>query len=352
VYVSLEPIGAPKAGFAMLQRLATTIAKNAHGVIFDPQAVTVETPSGIKRFTPAKKGTQKRIELLEMSWWFEHSRILEAAWLDSFLSLLETHLPEAVPRRYGLTQPLQYTYAKTGRDHLVEFLRQNLTEFVLWDANKPVFGWTFSADPTCGWLQRGATPMYRCNWARVEIDAAALQHAGWPTALRRFWQKASLLFEPFFGEVRTLHGWTEQLTIGGESGLPEQAPNSAGGWRGVPPRLGHAVVVGDPYVGHWPQLEAVAEKHDGLLFLSTDDWSSSEDAADLVGGVPAAIALPFMPHWHHDGFGGSTMVDPDTYPEVFPFGDIPPGVTIWNGEMPPGVSLRKKPWWRFWDKRC
>jgi hypothetical protein len=323
VYASLEPIGAPKTGHAMLRKLARTVARQAHGVILDPQADTIELPRGVKRFVAAGRGKEERLALLRMSWWFTHARVLEADWIDAFLALLEKLFPESMPRRYGTFEPPQHKYAETGREHLAEFLRESLTDFVVWYAERPAVSWSFSVKRDCGWQRLGPKMQFRCNRASVDLDAAALDQAGWQTALRRFWREASRLFDPFFGDVRTLRGYTGRLPHIGVDGETEQHPTASWWWKGIPPKLGHAAVVGAPYLAHWRELQTTAEHRDGLLFLATDDWTSHEDASDLVVGVPEAIALPFMPHWEASEFGGRQVRYPDSYPEVFPFGEKP-----------------------------
>jgi hypothetical protein len=48
--LNLSPIHAPETARKFLSRSAAAIAKEIHGVVFDPQADQVTLPSGIKRF--------------------------------------------------------------------------------------------------------------------------------------------------------------------------------------------------------------------------------------------------------------------------------------------------------------
>jgi hypothetical protein len=344
--VSLEPIGAAKTGFAMLNRLAATVAKNAHGVIFDPQQETVELPGGVKRFVPPKHEKEQRIALLNMAWWWSHSQAQETGWVDEVLDLLESYLPEAVPKRYGLWEPPQYTFAETGRAHLSEFLREHISELVVWYANRPVVDCYLQAEPECSWRKSGHKMFWVCNYASVSIEATAWAQPGWPVGLHRFWEKMSSFLQPFYGEVRTLYGyggrppriWCDMQT--------ESSPTRSGRWMGVPAQLGHAVVVGEPYRALWPELMAHSDVRDGLAFVSKDDWSTAQDVTELVGSVPSSIALPFMPQWVGDG-RSFWMMYPDTYPTVFPFGDLPPGVERWDGKLPPELSKgADRRWWQ------
>jgi hypothetical protein len=59
--------GAPKTALARAKLVAKRVAGACHGVVFDPQADTVATPSGIKRFSAPKRDALHSITSL--SWW-------------------------------------------------------------------------------------------------------------------------------------------------------------------------------------------------------------------------------------------------------------------------------------------
>jgi hypothetical protein len=346
--ISLEPIGAPKTGFAMLRRLSSTVAKHAYGVIHDPQEDSVELPGGVKRFVPAKHEKEQRFALIKMSWWWSHSHSQPKEWVDEVLDALETYLPEAMPKRYGLWEPPQHIYAETGRAHLSQFLGEHLSDFLgfVWYANRPVVSLTLSELPECEWLKRGHDTFWVCHHASVSIEAAALAQPGWPAALRRFWERMSLLLQPFYGEVRTLHGYTGRPPRIWCDKDTETGPTMSSRWMGIPTTLGHSVVLGEPYRALWPGFEGCSDEREGLLFASTDDWSTGQDLTTLVGSVPSSIALPFVRYQARDQFGGLQMMYPDKYPAVFPFGDLPPGVEWWDGKLPPEVNTKPaRAWW-------
>jgi hypothetical protein len=59
------------------------------------------------------------------------------------------------------------------------------------------------------------------------------------------------------------------------------------------------------------------------VFLSTGDWRTGDDVADAIGGVPNDIAASFMARNHIDEHGGRSILYPEEYPSVFPFGPQP-----------------------------
>jgi len=276
-------------------------------------------PSGAKRYAAPPPG-ESRISLLELSWWFDHSDLLGRNAVERLFDVLAAHAPEALPRRYGRYEPPQHALAETGREHAVRFLSEHLAEGVVWYCTLPFFHVSIAIRPACGWQRLGSEQRYRCNRMAVELDAGALAQPGWQTALRRLWRAASLELRPFFGDVRSLAGRLRRGSRVWSDGQEEVHPIGSWWWNGIPPRLGHAAVVGERYLSLWPGLGGAAETEGGLAFLTTPDWRSQEDAADLVDGVPQHLALPFMAHWGPAEGGGRTVRYPDSYPAVFPFG--------------------------------
>jgi hypothetical protein len=319
VELSLEPIGAPAAGKATLTKLAKQIARSAHGVIEDPQAGTIELPSGVKRYGPIAHAPDSDVSVLELSWWFVHDRFRDQ--LVTFVDTLARFLPEAMPRRYGPYEPPEHEYARTGREHFLGFLGSNLTSSIVWYANRPVLGvyTAISRDP--GWITFAGRPAFRCNRIAVELDAAVLEQAGWQEGLVRAWREVSRVLAPFFGDVRTLHHYTARgrtLSFGRHT---EVHPIKSWWWNGVPPRLGHAAVIGEPYLAAWPELRerTTTDANTGLVFVSTPDWRTADDAADLIGGVPERLAIGFMPRKVGDdrlGYGDEHF---EGYADQFPF---------------------------------
>jgi len=319
VGLSLEPVGAPKAAYAILRRAAKLISRAARGAVFDPQTGTVDLPPGTKRYVAPPPG-EARISLLVLSWWFDHSDLLDRAAVERLFDILAAHAPEALPRRYGLYEPPQHALAETGREHAVQFLTDQLVEGVVWYCTLPFFHVSISIRQACGWQRLGSQQRYRCNQMTVELDAGALEQPGWQTAVRRLWRAVSLELRPFFGDVRSLAGNVRKGSRIWHDGREEPHPIRSWWWNGIPPRLGHAAVVGEPYRSLWPGFDAAAGTVGGLTFLTTDDWTSRADAADLVAGVPQHLALPFLAHWGSAEGGGRTVRYPETYPAVFPFG--------------------------------
>jgi hypothetical protein len=235
--------------------------------------------------------------------------------LAEFLSLLERFLPEAMPRRYGLFEPPQHTYSKTGRRHFLNFLQEHQDEITVWYPHRPVLNVSLRCSSDWGTRQQG----FRTNLVEIGVEAIALEQPGWKVALHRFWRAASQLIRPFYGDVRILEGF---IRMGGTFGSNVESdfhPVKGPWWTGIPRETGQAVVLGEPYTAHWPRFVEASQMIEGLAFLSTDEWTARGETADLIGGVPDEIAQRWIPEWATTSFGGLAVNWNTEHPPNWPF---------------------------------
>jgi hypothetical protein len=311
--LSLEPIGAPQGAHKLLLSVAKRLGKVAHGVVLDPQADTVITPSGVKRYRPQGRG--ERFSILAFSWWFTEGPLLTDSGLQDFVGLLERMLPEAMPRRYGLFEPPQHLYSETGREHFLGFLQEHRDKILVWVPHRPVVGVSVSCSSQRGAGRQG----FRANHMTVHVEAKTLEQPGWDRALDRFWRTASQAIQPFYGDVRTLKGFRPMGATYGSDTDTDFHPVRGPWWMGIPRTLGHAVVLGEPYLALWPRFVEGAQVADGLAFLSTKDWTILEEVSSLVGGVPDELAQRWIPRWTASPYGGKAINWNTEFPPQWPF---------------------------------
>jgi hypothetical protein len=310
----LEPFAAPKSAHNMLTTVSRRLAKAAHGIVLNPQADTVVLPSGVKRYRPQLR--KERFSILELSWWFTKGPLLTNSGLHEFIELLERMLPEAMPKRYGSCEPPRYLYAETGREHFLGFLREHLDDNIVWYPHQPVAGVYIHS--TAKW---GATPQgFRANYVVIGVETKVLEQPGWSAGLDRFWRVASQRIRPFYGDSRTLNGLVRMGATYASDIETEFHPVNGSWWKGIPRTLGHATVLGEPYLDLWPSFVEAAQIVDGLAFLSTGDWTTQEDVSGLIGGIPEAIAQRWTPTWVSTPLGGKTINWNREYPSTWPFG--------------------------------
>lgn len=303
--LNLSPIDAASSRRRLLMRTATTLAKLGHGVVFDPQLDTVTTPRGLKRFV--SPGPSEEASLLTLSWWSARGDLVDRADASALLNVLAAALPEALPRRYGLYEPPQHLYTETGRTHFEEFLRGSLHDTVVWYAHAPVAHVGLSIPERIG----GSPLGFRAARVTIEVDAEALHQPGWQAGLQTVWTRLSKVLRPFYGDVRTLRGFTRSRGRYWTGPATEHHPVCAWWWAGVPHGPAHAIVIGEPYQSLWPTLHDLGAVENGLWFLSTGNWISADDIYARCGPPPGDIAqlAPEYNGPNHDRL----------YPRTWPF---------------------------------
>jgi len=277
----LEPASAPESARRLAAQAANAIAKAAHGAVVDEQVGTLVLPRGVKRYSPESESS---VELLTMSWWWTGAGLTNLESLRRFLELLDEHVPEALPRRYGFYEPPEFKLEEQGRAHLVEFLHEAGSEFVIVYPTLPALGLTLNLQDEPGQGPHG----FVTHHLQVDFDRSVLSQPGWEVALKRFWRATSLLLKPFYGDVRTLSGYERR---GSRLWVPpgaEDHPVDGPFWAGLPSGPAHALVVGTPYLELWSYMS------EGSLgeprFVSAEQWSRAADVLGLIGGVPEELA--------------------------------------------------------------
>lgn len=97
--VHLSPFKASDDAKKLLYQTGFLIAKQAKGIILDPQFGIVVPTSGVPR--RYAREPEKEATLIALSWWFLEGPLVQERRVDLFLDILESELPEALPRRYG-----------------------------------------------------------------------------------------------------------------------------------------------------------------------------------------------------------------------------------------------------------
>ncbi|MFK7984820.1 MAG: hypothetical protein AB8I08_02240 [Sandaracinaceae bacterium] len=215
--------------------------------------------------------------------------MLERGTLESFLDTLRTQLPEALPRRYGEFEPPQHQLAEMGNTHLVDYLLERLEGAVVLYPSAPVASLSISTHREPLWIRHCGRKALRAHCVRLCIERSVLEQPVWARGL-----------STVFRDVSTW--WS--------NGQTEQHPVRSWWWCGVPRTLGHASVIGEPYVGAWPRFVEQAERRGELAFLSNPDWSTPDDVSARIGEVPASLAQPAE---------AEGQPPPYTYPPLFPF---------------------------------
>jgi hypothetical protein len=281
--LNLSPIDAPEVAQKFVLRTAIAIAKASHGVVFDPQNDTFTLPSGVRRYV--KPQPDENLSILALSWWFVDGPIADSSYSE-LLDVWSAELPEAMPRRYGLFEPPQHVYANEGREHFLRFLTDNAKGIgTVWYPSAPVFEVSLQLPSPIGASKRG----FRSGRLSIGIDVGSLKQPGWQSSVRRMWNRVSTLIKPFYGDVRTLHGFRRhrgRLFVARDT---MRHPVKGWWWPGIPPGPAHSIVLGKRYAELWPTFCDAAVMTSDLHFLDTVDWSIAADVYDKIGSAPVEI---------------------------------------------------------------
>jgi len=254
--INIEPISAPDKIRNETLRLCKTLAKEMKGVVEDPQEGTIKLPSGVKKISyDPPKGKYKT--LISLIWYFDDVKFYQSNKIVQFVDLLEKYMPDALPRRYGEYEPPKNKYAETGKEHLIEFLKNESNP--VWYATKP-FTHLFISVPNIeketqeclqnNLIQKDINPQsfygkaqskYRCGKIELQMFQEIFLQPDWNLAVKRLFLEMSKLLNPFYAEI-----------IGKQPGAISAAQYikrqkkgliRSWWWRGIPRDLGYAVIM-------------------------------------------------------------------------------------------------------------
>ncbi|MDQ0245133.1 hypothetical protein J2S09_002709 [Bacillus fengqiuensis] len=266
--IILEPLGAPKRAFQILKKISKILAQSSHGIIFDERG-TISSPTSVKRLETIK--VKDDPDCLQMTWWFMKDHTFIKDGFKAFLEFIESTLPEALPRRYGIYEPPQFKLAEKGKEHFIQFLSEHIHEVIVWYPSKPFTYITIRIPPKIGATREG----FRASYITMEFLEEVMNQPGWPTELKRFWLKASDQLQPFYGEMRKA-----KFSIGDMW------------WKGFPKKLGNAAIIGKPYIDLWPEFIKEAKQTDSGLFYIENIKKDYLDLHSIISEVPEDLVQP------------------------------------------------------------
>jgi hypothetical protein len=159
---------------------------------------------------------------------------------------------------------------------------------IIWYPHPPVADVALSIPPRVG----GSSLGFRCGRLTIKVDQQALIQARSSVGLQRAWRRISLVVQPFYGDVRTLGGFSRRRGRYWSDARTDSHPVCGWWWAGIPCGPVCAVVLGDPYCKLWPSFCQHAETKGGLCFVSSSDWQSGRNMLAEIGSSPHEIAQP------------------------------------------------------------
>ena len=108
--------GSSLPGKQLATEFARAIAQRCGGVVYDPQQDAIVFPrGGTRRFKPEPA---TKVDLVQFKWFARREDVTPESPVILF-DLIRSHLPEALPRRFGSFEPLQGSLDEAGKDGFV-----------------------------------------------------------------------------------------------------------------------------------------------------------------------------------------------------------------------------------------
>lgn len=250
-YVVIE--GDYEAGYEALKPDLDAILADG-GAIVDQEAGTITTQAGVVDMKWVEP--EPPVEKATLSFFFEENAAFEADRFDTFMALMQEHLPEALPRRYGPHEPPRYSLERHGLDHFKAAWRNDPS--LVWYAHKP-FEHVFTSIPSDAREKktygRSLSVMgFRCSRIAIVGSAELATDRALSQRAEAFLVAAADLVGAFYAEMR----------------LGESSVNSWW-WKGLPPSPALCFALGQPYVRLWPEAaRAGAPLGGGRVWLSRE----------------------------------------------------------------------------------
>jgi len=203
------PAGLSSKDLKGVERFARGLAEASGGVLYNPQSDDIVWPRGTSRLREpgATRDDDYSNEETELRLEWLLGRGLTSSDGDALLDILERRMPEALPRRFGLFEPLQGRLERDGRGEFTALW--NADETVAWKGTRP-FDWGF-ASPSRGWGS-ALTPEERIERTPViaghkapAIDSVELSFQAdvaedprWCDALAEVFGQVATVLSPFF----------------------------------------------------------------------------------------------------------------------------------------------------------
>lgn len=221
---------------------------------------------------------------------------------------MEKHIPEALPRRYGLYEPPKEIF--TTLDSFNNFLLENINDSIVWYPTKPVDYVHLSIPKPIGPTRIG----YRFGHFSISIDAAVLSMVGWETEIIRLFKNISEIIAPFYGDIFILNNYIRTRTVSYSDDKTEKHPITSWWWNGIPRESGLALVLGKPILEYLKMNREYDSLGNGCkLFIKNIEDKNDEIYKDIK--IPNNLFQPKAIFFNLFNSGGFTGV----YPKIWPF---------------------------------
>ncbi|MFC4139496.1 MULTISPECIES: hypothetical protein [unclassified Microbacterium] len=217
--VSVE--GSAEADIPHAIRLARRLAEATGGVVEDPQTDAYWSRGKLRSVAPVERG---RVDVIEMNW-YAPAAAVEAA-PRGWLKVARRCLPEALPRRFGGTEPLQGRLDRDGDEKFAEVATE---EGMIFFAPTLPF--------THGSLRGSVDDDAQVTSFSLHAIRDPFDDPRWLQALRRYFVEFADQVGAFAATCELVRGheWSGRTVWGSVNTERSAFPAPLGKWMGLPP---------------------------------------------------------------------------------------------------------------------
>jgi len=304
--VSVEEISDKTVADA--ERISRRLAKQACGVLFDEQTDQLWPKSSQRKVSrPKDSGLTEQIEL---RWCY---RVDDAPddFAACYLRLARQYLPEALPRRYGSSEPFQGNLERDGDTAFVDYVDMAASTTTYMAAKFPVISGGFQGKER-----------FPCStrFISLAVDRETFSDPSWREALMKFFNSLAIELRCFFASGEVLRpGRTTTRGITSYQMLEEgyYPSDHQGKWLGLPSYPIWWSWYAEPYAKLVRRyLPDAIQNPDGSLFHSWKEDSADRDQLLEAQPHPSSDWIPSeLAQQHGDAAVRPAAVIPVEYAE-------------------------------------
>ncbi|MDH4178334.1 MAG: hypothetical protein OEW31_02875 [Thermoleophilia bacterium] len=252
------PYPAAKARLATARSLARFLAEEGGGAAFDPQVEALIWP---KRKRRVAQVAEEKTALVRLEWFVAPPRWRRAA--AELVPLLARRVPEALPRRYGATEPPAHTFDPATPERFTAFLLDGPDGAGFWYASRPAVDGSFLV-PGVPALPAGDAA-FAVGRLGVSFHGGVVESdERWREAVAGLLVHGAVAFGAFFACAQVEPGWVvtraNRAFAPAEALLGREHVLRGRAWQGLPPvpmwlawyGAPYSELVRDALVGEWP----------------------------------------------------------------------------------------------------
>ena len=261
-------------------KFARRLAAEVEGAVLDQQTGMVLSRGKLRTPEPVEQG---RISTIEVRWYVRFGFDAEEM-ARTWLRLVRKHLPEALPRRYGVVEPLRGKLDEGGDEAFIEFVG-SADGTVFFAAKAPV------ADGSLAPLSEYGRAY---GWHSLTLLAPTVaENPLWRAAVRRLFVEFARESSAIVATAEVLRGaqWSGR-SLGFDS-MAEYSPalwTRAGTWAGLPPYPVWMCWFGPEYaplVAEHLDAARTEQVGEALLFTASDEPKNRDELAPTAPNVEA-----------------------------------------------------------------